>query len=138
MTGVDSWRRGLCCSQRDRRPGDQAQEMTMLTLTSRAKFRSLAVILALATLGSFAGTPAAALGFPLGKHPGYEVLDACNKVGGVFHSTEAGYGCINENCDGKGGTCKVVCQRSDQTCIGSVPGRVAPGGGIAGILKGTV
>ena len=100
-------------------------------------------VMVLAALGSFAlvaggSTPSAAMGVVMGSHSGNEVLDACNKVGGTFYSEEAGYGCTNDNCDGKGGTCKVACNRNDHSCIGSVPGRVTGGTGLSGILKGTM
>jgi hypothetical protein len=52
-----------------------------------------------------------------GKKTSYQILEACNKVGGQYWKERGQYGCIN---DGKGTA--INCS-SDGTCIGIVPGK---------------
>ena len=68
-----------------------------------------------------------------GTHSKAEIGAKCAAAGGISEGGKGGgYGCFNGNkgtsvdCDAKG------------HCVGWVPGRDAPAGGIAGILKGTV
>jgi hypothetical protein len=58
-----------------------------------------------------------------------QVRSACSKVGGSFevHIDGRGYGCVNKNCDGQGGTCQVQCNNNNN-CNGSTPGRKQQGG----------
>jgi len=64
-----------------------------------------------------------------------QVRSACSKAGGAFqvHSDGGGYGCVKQNCDGKGGNCEVQCNNNNG-CTGQTPGRAQPGYGIGGIL----
>lgn len=55
----------------------------------------------------------------LGAHSEGEVQGACKKVGGTFWSSSSGYGCSKNNCDGKGGTCDVICHEGK--CVGVTP-----------------
>lgn len=64
----------------------------------------------------------------IGKHEPEAVIAACAKAGGEPYAGQ-GYGCVKENCDGKGGTCTVACDSSTGGCTGHTPGRiVAPPG----------
>jgi hypothetical protein len=52
-----------------------------------------------------------------GKKTSYQILEACNKVGGQYWKEGGQYGCIN---DGKGTA--INCS-ADGTCVGIVPGK---------------
>jgi hypothetical protein len=55
----------------------------------------------------------------LGAHSEKEVQGACKSAGGSFWSNSSGYGCSKNNCDGKGGTCDVICHEGK--CVGVTP-----------------
>jgi len=62
----------------------------------------------------------------------------CSQVGGTFSSNSIGsYSCEKKNCDGKGGTCEVLCSDGDKTCTGVTPLKQRPilASGIAGIQQ---
>ena len=55
------------------------------------------------------GTPAAAE--PMNSTPTPAQLEsACGKNGGSYWGNLVTYGCTKKNCDGKGGTCQVICK----------------------------
>ena len=66
-----------------------------------------------------------------GTHSSGEIKAKCAAVDGVFTSGSAGYGCTNDN---KGGA-SVSCDAKGK-CIGWVPGRKVPKGGLTGVLSG--
>jgi hypothetical protein len=99
--------------------------------------KSMIFVVAFASLGILADAGAAKSVNISGKHSAAELKNACAAVNGEYNTFEGGgWGCTNNNCDGKGGKCTVGCDIYGK-CTGSVPGQFA-GGGIAGILKGTV
>jgi len=79
----------------------------------------------------------AAVTRPMTASPGVDELRrACSSAGGdfVIHEDGGGYGCIVENCDGKGGTCQIACDNNNN-CNGSTP-LVIPGAvTLLGILQ---
>ena len=74
---------------------------------------------------------------PMSASPGVDELRrACSRAGGdfVIHPDGGGYGCIVENCDGKGGVCQIACDNNNN-CTGSTP-LIIPGGvTLLGILR---
>jgi hypothetical protein len=62
------------------------------------------------------------------------LMSACDKVGGKFSSDGASNSCTNKNCDGKGGTCEVICHTNNPKCAGVIPLKQCPilAPGIAG------
>jgi purine nucleoside permease len=76
---------------------------------------------------------------PLANHGPADVAQACSSSGGSYWSNAitGDYGCSTENCDGKGGTCTVDCNKNHQ-CYGSTP--IVAGGtlnpNLTDILKG--
>ena len=93
----------------------------------------LLFIIAIGTVGAFAES-ACADSRPIGKHEPEAVMAACAKVSGVPYWDKAGYGCVKENCDGKGGDCVVACS-PNQNCYGSTPGRMTPSPGRYDLVK---
>lgn len=66
-----------------------------------------------------------------GKVSKERLAGACSAAGGDFNSNSSGYSCETKNCNGKGGTCGVYCDNSQQ-CTGTTPGiHTAPGVGPA-------
>ena len=65
-----------------------------------------------------------------------ELRGACSSAGGSFvvHADGGGYGCMKENCDGKGGTCHVACDNNNN-CNGSTPTRINKALTLVGILQ---
>ena len=93
--------------------------------------------LAAVIFAGWAGLAAAALPIAIsGTHSRSEIKSTCAKAGADYYSNLDGYGCIKNDCDGKGGTCGVVCENNGK-CTGSVPivKGAPPLGGIKGILK---
>ena len=63
---------------------------------------------------------------------------ACSNAGGSFNSNPTGYSCEKKNCNGRGGTCGVYCNK-DGKCDGETPPiKTSPGSGRAGDTKNTV
>ncbi len=92
--------------------------------------------MAAAMATAFAGSAAALPISISGTHDRGEIKSTCEKTGGGWFSNLDGYGCINPNCDGKGGACAVKCE-NDGKCTGTVPqikGVPAPRS-LDGILK---
>ena len=59
---------------------------------------------------------------------------ACTSVGGAFADVEPGnYGCVNRDCDSKGGHCVVICFGSK--CMAMTPGKLAGNLTLIGILQ---
>jgi hypothetical protein len=54
-----------------------------------------------------------------------DVNKACKAAGGVPSGNNDVYGCIKDNCDGKGGYCGVQCDKSAGECKGTTPTRTA-------------
>lgn len=74
---------------------------------------------------------------PMQASPGVDELRrACSSAGGdfVIHADGGGYGCIVENCDGKGGTCQIACDNNNN-CNGSTPLVIQGGTTLLGILQ---
>lgn len=92
---------------------------------------SLAAVIAASTSNSLAF--ATAIG---GTHGRAEIKSTCASSGGNYYSNLDGYGCMKENCDGKGGLCGVVC-KNDGKCEGSTPSitSVPAPKGLKGILN---
>ncbi|MDC7786802.1 hypothetical protein PQJ75_19900 [Rhodoplanes sp. TEM] len=67
-----------------------------------------------------------------------QVRIACSKVGGQFgvHMDGGGYGCVKENCNGKGGKCIIACDNNNN-CVGTYPGRAVAGNPVVGVLNDT-
>lgn len=61
-----------------------------------------------------------------------DLKSACDEAGGNFAQNPPGYSCVNDNCDGKGGSCSVFCF-TDTPCLGDTPERKVTGGSISGI-----
>lgn len=76
-------------------------------------FLAVAIVVAAGSSSAFA----TAIG---GTHGREEIKSTCAKNGGRYYSNLDGYGCMKENCDGKGGLCGVVC-KNDGKCEGSTP-----------------
>lgn len=96
-------------------------------------FLLAAGILVFCTEGARADTA-----FDIGKHSQAAVGAACTKAGGTSWGIGLQgqtYGCSKQNCDGKGGTCTVVCQTNTSECSGSTPSRTAPPPGKYDVLK---
>lgn len=74
---------------------------------------------------------------PMSASPGVDELRrACSRAGGdfVIHADGGGYGCIVENCDGKGGTCQIACDNNNN-CNGSTPLIIQGNVTLLGILQ---
>lgn len=71
-----------------------------------------------------------------GKHGMDKIAGACASAGGEFviHEDAGGYGCVNKNCDGKGGDCHVACDNGGN-CNGSTPARIAKAVTLLGLLQ---
>jgi len=82
----------------------------------------LIFMIAIGNIGLFAEN-ACADSRPIGKHEPEAVIAACAKAGGVPYAGQ-GYGCVKENCDGKGGNCTVSCDSDTGACTGHTPGRI--------------
>ncbi|MFZ1772582.1 MAG: hypothetical protein WAT78_01335 [Rhizobiaceae bacterium] len=83
----------------------------------------------------------AAMAAPIGgKHGRSEIKGTCGANGGSYFSNLDGYGCVKENCDGKGGVCGVTCTNGGD-CQGQTPPSRAVGvrkgkaGSVSGVLK---
>lgn len=64
-----------------------------------------------------------------------ELQAACTAAGGTFWSNDNGYSCVNQNCDGKGFSCAIICNM-EAVCEGVVPVKVPPRSkGLDGILN---
>ncbi len=78
---------------------------------------------------------------PLANHGPADVAQACSSSGGKYWSHANGsYGCYKANCDGKGGTCSVDCNKNHE-CTGYTPIVAGGAGGglnpnLTDILKG--
>jgi hypothetical protein len=98
--------------------------------------KAIVSIITLAVLVCAADRAQAAKYTDLGKRTVSQIRSACSAAGGAFgvHSDGAGYGCKNENCDGKGGQCGVSCDNNNN-CTGWTPGRTAPKS-LHGVLTG--
>lgn len=103
--------------------------------------KAIVSIIALAVSAWVADRAEAVSAIPLGKHSVADIRSSCSKAGGSFsvHPDGGGYGCIKNNCDGKGGTCTVACDNKTNDCYGTTPYRGGPGGkfpaGSAGVLQ---
>ena len=89
--------------------------------------------LALGAEGAWADTA-----FDIGKHSQAAVGAACTKAGGTSWGIGLNgqtYGCDKKNCDGKGGSCTVVCHTATNECSGSTPGRTTPPPGKYDLVK---
>jgi hypothetical protein len=98
--------------------------------------KAIVSIITLAVLVCAADRAQAAKYTDLGKRTVSQIRAACSAAGAAFgvHSDGAGYGCTNENCDGKGGQCGVSCDNNNN-CTGWTPGRTAPKS-LHGVLTG--
>ena len=88
----------------------------------------------------FCIAPAMAESRPMASHPSSSQLAAtCEAMGGSFVENpavagmSASYGCSKENCDGKGGECRVDC--GSKSCTGTTPSRLAGPTTLVGILQ---
>ncbi|MFZ1772579.1 MAG: hypothetical protein WAT78_01320 [Rhizobiaceae bacterium] len=78
----------------------------------------------------FVAAATAALAAPIGgKHGRSEIKSTCGASGGSYYSNLDGYGCIKNNCDGKGNLCGVVCKNNGK-CEGSTPPAAAAQSGV--------
>ena len=93
----------------------------------------LLFMIAIGTVGVFAESACADSRY-IGKHEPEAVIAACAKAGGVPYAGQ-GYGCVKENCDGKGGTCTVSCDSDTGGCTGHTPGRILPPPGKYDLVK---
>jgi len=94
--------------------------------------RMLLAIMTIATVALFA-SEAWTKSFPIKRVSKDSLEGSCKAAGGSsIGFSGGGYGCVNNNCDGKGGTCAVHCNKSG--CYGHTP-IVAPKGKTAdGVL----
>jgi len=99
--------------------------------------KAMLLVFALSFLGLIADG-AWAKAIPIsGTHSANEIKTACDKAGGEYNTLEGGgWGCTNNNCDGKGGKCSVGCDANGK-CNGSTPAQTTPSKGVFDILKGT-
>ena len=82
--------------------------------------RKSIIILALAALGFIASEARAEIVDIKGTVTPVGLGRACSGAGGNFHSGNTGYSCVKENCNGKGGTCAVLCGNNGK-CTGHTP-----------------
>jgi hypothetical protein len=96
--------------------------------------RLLFVVLALGTLAAVAHADIRPL---VGKHSVGTIRGACSSAGGNFDvaADGGGYACHKKNCDGKGGTCSVVCDNNNN-CVGSTPAGMPVSTSVTGVLSG--
>lgn len=100
--------------------------------------KTLALVIAAGALALGAEGARADTAFDMGKHSQAAVGSACTKAGGTSWGLGLNgqtYGCSKNNCDGKGGTCTVVCNTATNECSGSTPSRTAPAPGKYDLLK---
>jgi hypothetical protein len=107
----------------------------------RKYFTILAALAALVSVPGYVSADSVVLSNLISKAT---LAQSCEKAGGTPTSGNGpgGYGCKKENCDGKGGTCTVKCERYG-VCTGTTPALVAVGerklrGNVAQVLGNAV
>jgi hypothetical protein len=98
--------------------------------------KAIVSIIALAVLVWAADRAQAATIRYIGKYSVADVRRGCSIAGGTFSASPdgGGYGCVKNNCDGKGGKCTVACDNNNN-CNGETPGRTVPKS-VHGVLTG--
>ena len=100
--------------------------------------RKLLMIVLGLTIVSFVATDAWAIKISdIKKVSRGSLQSTCAQMGGTFSSNGSIYSCEKKNCDGKGGSCEVLCSDKESTCTGITPLKHRPilASGIAGIQQ---